>query len=180
MPDVPRPATPEPPPAVDGPGAGPGDGVRRIAGGFTVPEYEQRVWDMAKHQLHPAGLYVLAAVAGLGRLLAHPALDAPGAPVAEIAWFLGVFLGAWACFYSTMLRVAGLPSLTVTLLVPFTAAAALVTWFALPAPEEMDAATLWGASAALAGPGPVAFLLTLRRWRAHRRAYLHLLPEADR
>src|SRR5262245_19114184 len=87
-------------------------------GGFTIKEYEGRVWDMARHQIHPTFLFVAAQVAAATRLLAHPAYAGDGAGLREAALFLAGFLGAWGCFYSTLLRVAGLRSLTVTFVVP--------------------------------------------------------------
>lgn len=153
---------------------------RRIAGGFTVPEYEERVWDMAKHQLHPTAIYVVAAVAGFTRLASHARFDEPGFPWTELAFFACVFLGAWACFWSTMLRVAGLGSLTITLLVPAEVLAAVAVWTIFPAPSAMSGDTLLLALALLAAPGPPTFLVTWHRWRTRRREILHLLPEADR
>jgi hypothetical protein len=154
---------------------------RRIAGGFTVKEYEARVWDMAKHVLHPTGLYVVAYVAGATRLLAHPLLDEPGTSAAvEISLFLGGFLGAWACFWSTMLRDAGLPSRTVTFLVPLAAVTALALWGALPRPAEMDGRMFAAAAITLGAPAVVAWIVTWLQWRRQRAAHIDLLPEADR
>lgn len=174
-PSAPAPSPPDPVRAA--PGAEP----RRVAGGFTVREYEGRVWDMARHLLHPTALYVLAVVAGATRLLQHEVAERPGAGAAlQAGLFASAFLGAWACFYSTLLRDAGLPSRTVTLLVPLAAVVALAAWTLLPAPAATPPALLWGAAAALGGPGPVAFVVTLRHWRRLRREHAHLLPEADR
>jgi hypothetical protein len=159
----------------------PDPGPRRVAGGFTVREYETRVWDMAKHVLHPTGLYVLAYVAGATRLLGHPLVDEPGTgTVIELGFFAAGFLGAWACFYSTMLRVAGLSSRAVTVLVPLAAVTALVAWFVLPRPAELGERGFAAAAGALAVPGVVGWAVTMVRWRRHRAANVHLLPEADR
>jgi hypothetical protein len=136
---------------------------------------------MARHVLHPTGIYIVAVVAGCTRLLGHPLLDEPGTGTAiELGLFLAGFLGAWACFFSTLLRDAGLPSRTVTLLVPATALAALVVWTLLPRPGEMTRGTFTAAALALAGPGPVAWVFTMIRWRRERAAHIELLPEADR
>ena len=75
-------------------------------GGFPLREYERRVWDMAKHQLHPTFLFVAAQVAGATRLVAHASFAESGGWAREGALFLASFLGAWACLYSTLLRVA--------------------------------------------------------------------------
>ena len=146
-----------------------------------MPEYEARVWTMAKHQLHPTAIYVVAAVVGATRLLGHALLDEPGTGAGvELGLFACVFLGAWACFYSTMLRLAGLPSRTINVLVPLAIVATLAIWFAFPAPSAMDATTFWIGVASLGAPGPIAFVVTYRNWRRLRRAHAHLLPEADR
>lgn len=138
-------------------------------GGFTVAEYERHVWDMARHQIHPTFIFVAAQVAAATRLLAHPAYAADGAWLREAALFLGGFLGAWGCFYSTLLRVAGLRSVAVTILVPLAAIVALAIWFALPAPDAMSRATLLAAELALVLPGVAGWALTMRRWRRARR-----------
>lgn len=154
---------------------------RRVAGGFTVPEYEGRVWDMARHLLHPTALYVLAVVGGATRLFQHAIADEPGTGTAlQAGVFVCAFLGAWACFYSTLLRDAGLPSRTVTFLVPLAVLAAIAVWTVFPAPEEMRAPAFWTAAALVAAPGPPAFAVTLLAWRRLRREHAHLLPEADR
>lgn len=160
----------------------PDDGSRPVSddashrGGFTVREYERHVWDMARHQIHPTFLYVAAEVAGATRLLGHPAYAQDGGGLREALLFLAGFLGAWGCFYSTLLRVAGLRSLAVTIVVPAAILAALAVWFALPAPDEMSGGMLLAAEVALAGPGVIAWVLTMRRWRLARREAGAALP----
>jgi hypothetical protein len=154
---------------MSGDDAGRADPGAARRGGFTVREYEKRVWDMAKTQIHPTFLYVAAQVAGATRLLDHPVYALDGGVLREIAVFVAGFLGAWACFYSTLLRVAGLKSLAVTLLVPLAVLAALAIWFVFPAPDTMSRGALLGAELSLAGPGVVGWLLTMRRWRVARR-----------
>lgn len=149
-------------------------------GGLPMREYEKRVWDMAKHQLHPTALFVAAQVAGATRLLDHPAFDGRGGWALEAGLFLAGYLGAWACFYSTLLRVAGLKSFAVTALVPAAALAAAATWLVFPQPSEMSRSTLLVAAALLAGPGVLGWGLTLLRWRAARRDAASLLDETPR
>ena len=124
---------------------------------------------MARHQIHPTFIYVAAQVAAATRLLAHPAYADDGAWAREAALFLAGFLGAWGCFYSTLLRVAGLRSVAVTILVPLAVVVALAIWFVLPAPEATSRATLLAAELALVVPGALGWLLTMRRWRRARR-----------
>lgn len=169
--DGPRQATP---PATSTPPAGP----RRIAG-FTVKEYEARVWDMARHVLHPSGLYVLAVVVGASRLLQSPIADEPGTGGwIEFGIFLGGFLGAWACVFSTLLREAGLASLTVTLLVPAAVLAAVSVWTVFPAPEAMSTQAFAAAALLLVAPAPPAWVFTMVRWRRHRAEQAEILREA--
>lgn len=156
--------------------APPQPGPPLAKGGFTIREYEVRVWDMARHVLHPTFLYVLAVVAAGTRLTAHPLLDRPGVGGwIEAGLFLAAFLGAWACFYSTLLRDAGLPSLTITVLVPLAVVAAAAVFLAFPPPASMSAEAFAAAVALLVGPGPVGWAVTMVRWRRHRRAAAPLL-----
>jgi hypothetical protein len=154
------------------------DATRR--GGLTIREYERHVWDMARHQIHPTFLFVAAQVAGATRLLDHPAFMDKGGGLLEVALFVAGFLGAWACFYSTLLRVSGLKSVAVTVLVPLAVLAALAAWFAFPAPAEMSRGELLAAALALVLPGVIGWPLTMRRWRAARRETASLLAEPPR
>jgi len=154
------------------------DASRR--GGLTVREYERHVWDMAKHQIHPTFLFVAAQVAGATRLLDHAAFQDTGGWALETALFVAGFLGAWACFYSTLLRVSGLRSATVTVLAPTAVLAALAVWFAFPAPAEMSRGQLLAAAAVLVLPGVIGWPLTMRRWSVARREAASLLAEEPR
>lgn len=148
--------------------------------GMSVPEYERRVWDMARHHVHPTFLYVLLQVIGISRLMDHELFRDPDLGLyREWGLFLASFLGAWAVFYSTLLRTSGLASLTVTLLVPTAAAALAVVWFAFPAPPQMSReAGIW-AAAVLTGPGVVGWVLTMRRWLVARREAARLLEGGE-
>jgi hypothetical protein len=143
--------------------------------GMSVPEYEARAWDMARNLVHPAAFYVVIQVVGLTRLTAHPVFREPGAGWLELALFVASFLGAWAVFYSTMLRDAGLRSLTVTFLVPLAFLALVVGWVALPAVVAMSDRDLATAALALVAPGPVAWIVTMVRWSRARREMAAML-----
>lgn len=152
--------------------------------GLSVPEYERRVWDMSRNLVHPAALYALIEVVGLTRLTSHPAFHRVGSgawgPVRwEWALFLASFLGAWAVFYSTLLRDAGLRSRTVTLLVPAALLALLAGWLLLPAVADMSDAQALAAAAALAAPGPLAWIVTMARWRRARAEVRAVLADGE-
>ena len=149
--------------------------------GLTVAEYERRVWDMSRNLVHPAALYALVQVIGLTRLTSHAGFHQPTTGWWEWALFLASFLGAWAVFYSTLLRDAGLRSLTVSVLVPLAVVTLAVSWIALPGLGDMTASQALWSSIALAGPGPLAWIVTMLRWRKARREATAMLPDgADR
>ncbi len=144
--------------------------------GLPVLEYHWRVRDMAKSVLHAAGIYVVAEVAAMSKLLGHPWFEATGlGGWREIAVFGAGFLGAWAVVLSTLLRDAGLRSWTVTLLVPFTVVVVAAVCVAFPPAAEMSSAQLAVALAGVSAPGPIAWGLTLRRWRMERSRAARLL-----
>ncbi len=143
--------------------------------GMSVAEYDWRVRDMAKNLVHPAALYAIAQVAGLTKLLPHPVFAAEGGGWREAAAFACSFLGAWAVLLSTLLRDAGLRSQTVTWLVPLAVVSALAVWLVLPGVDALGAGSAAAAAAVLVVPGPVAWGLTVRRWRSERRRVAALL-----
>lgn len=146
---------------------------------MTLEQYEWHVWDMAKNVVHVPAIYAVAQVVGLTRLLPHPWFQQPGAGLwREIAVFVCGFLGAWAVFYSTLLRDAGLRSWTVTFLVPAAVLVAIALWAFFPPVDEMSATTALVGAALLAGPGPVGWVVTMRRWRIERRRAADLLEGA--
>lgn len=166
------PTVPDPRPPLDD-----DEGLRR-RGGFAVKEYEARVWDMARHLIHPAAIYVAACVAGGVRLLGHPVFDEGGSAAAlELAMFACVFLGGWACFLSTLLRDAGLASATVTILAPLAVAAAVALWTVFPPPAAagrppMDGTLLAAALFLQFAPALPAFAVTWTRWRRLRKEHV--------
>lgn len=76
-----------------------------------------RVWDLVKHLVHPAAIYVVLELLVAGHLAENPRLSAarPGNHL-WLVLFAGQFLGAWAVFYSTLLRDAGIRSYTALVL----------------------------------------------------------------
>lgn len=148
--------------------------------GLSLAEYDWRVRDMAKSLVHVPALYAAAQVVGLTRLLPHALFQEPIAGFwREIAFFACGFLGAWAVLYSTLLRDAGLRSWTATIAVPAALVVAAGIWLVLPETAEMSRAEALWAAALLAGPGPFAWVITMRRWRIEKRRVAHLLVTED-
>ena len=163
--------TREGPPASHGPAA---------RAGLSLAEYDWRVRDMAKSVVHVPAIYAAAQVAGLTRLLPHPLFQEPGAGLwRELAFFACGFLGAWAVLCSTLLRDAGLRSWTATVTVPLAVVVAVGVWVVLPDAAQMSRAEAGWAAVLLAGPGPIAWLVTARRWRLEKRRVAHLLADAE-
>ncbi len=143
--------------------------------GMSLAQYDWHVRDMAKSLLHAAGLYVVLQAIALTRLIPHFVFREPGGWWREIAVFLCGFLGAWAVMASTLLRDAGLRSWTVTILVPLTVVAVVLLFVAFPPTAQMSRAQVALAAALVSGPGPVAWLITMRRWRVEKRRAAALL-----
>ena len=113
-------------------------------------------------------------------LLPHPLFQEPGAGLwRELAFFACGFLGAWAVLCSTLLRDAGLRSWTATVTVPLAVVVAVGVWVVLPDAAQMSRAEAGWAAVLLAGPGPIAWLVTARRWRLEKRRVAHLLADAE-
>ncbi len=144
--------------------------------GMSMAEYETRVWDMAKSVVHIPAIYAVAQVVGLTKLVGHPLFQEPVIGAwRETGVFLCSFLGAWAVFYSTLLRDAGLRSLAATILVPAAVLAAIAVWTLFPPVGEMTRIDAWWAVTALVGPAPLAWTLTMRTWRVEKRRVAPLL-----
>ena len=74
-----------------------------------------------------------------------------------------------------MLRDVGLRSATASVVVPLSILGAIVVWAAFPAVAAMTRSEAWWATALLVGPGPVAWVITMRRWRIEKRRAAPLL-----
>ena len=102
-----------------------------------IAETNDRVWEMVLYRIHPCFLYVVLEIVIASRLAAHPASR-------SLEWPLygAHFLGAWAVFYSTLLRNAGFRSVAGPALVLFAAASLVVQYFVFPDVAEATTASV--------------------------------------
>jgi hypothetical protein len=104
-----------------------------------VREYEVRVWDLTRHLIHPAFLYVVLQVALWCGLERCPAFRGPGVSFWERTGIHVLqFLGAWGIFYGTLLRDMRIRSIVPTIVLWLAAAGALAVWV-WPDPERPEA-----------------------------------------
>jgi thioredoxin 1 len=132
----------------------------------SIRQMESRVWDMVLNLIHPAALYVLLQLLILNHFWSSAALGPYGPlhPVSLAIYGLQ-FLGAWAVFYTTLLRDMGhhCPWGTVLCLAALVAVALQFVLF--PKPEDSAAIQIWiflAPQLVLAG---LSWPLTYIRWR---------------
>ena len=145
---------------------GPRDGERVR----EVREKDNRVWDMVLHQIHPTFIYVLLQLVILSHLGRSAAIDAFGPlhPL-SLAVYGMQFLGAWAVFYTTLLRDMQLQAPEGTLLLLWALAGAALQYLVVPNPSRADDGLVWTYLGIETLPGGVLWITTMRRWRRARR-----------
>ncbi|MCA9320285.1 MAG: hypothetical protein KDB53_06105 [Planctomycetes bacterium] len=148
---------------------------RPFRDGGEVREYNDRVWDMVLHLVHPVALYLVLAI-GLGsRFMDHELLVGRSWMV-----FTAQFFGAWAVFYGTLLRDMGFRSLAgLALCLAVAIGLALSFWLAPHASSASPTLVRWllGSQAGLV---LMVWVLTFLRWRRLKRLCLAALDENDR
>lgn len=132
---------------------------------------DDRVWDMVGNLLHPTALYVVLQLVILDHVsdVAPFRGQGPLSPI-MLACYATQFLGAWAVFYTTLLRDMRKRSRGGTVLL-LGAVLAVLFQLVLPAAESLPALVIWlfpGSQAALA---LVIFPLTFFRWRKEKQAF---------
>jgi len=141
------------------------------ATGESLPETNRRVWDMVLNLVHPAFLYVLFELLIQSRLHEAPLLvDLGPLSLPALAIYLLQFLGAWAIFYTTLLRDMGerSPEGTWLLLTGFLGAALVYPLFPTPRSAASFAVGAYiGVQLLLAG---TVWILVMRRWGRARSA----------
>ena len=146
-----------------------------------VREFNRRVWDQVLHLFHPATLYVCLQIAVSCHLWSSPLLSgARGYGVLYYGMFLAQYLGAWAVFYSTLLRDVGLRSYVALGLVgsAVLGLGAQLWWF--PNPRTLESAWITAFLAWHVVPALLGWTWTLLRWRRTKRRLQHVVPELRR
>jgi len=137
----------------------------------TLAEKNSAVWDMVLNLVHPAFLYVLAQLIILSHFSDAPALRDrhPTDPLMLLIHVLQ-FMGAWAVFYTALLRDMGLKSPEGTLLLLTAFASVGLQWIFFPEPATSSVSGVWiflGIQGLLAG---VLWTVIFRRWRRLKAA----------
>ncbi len=129
---------------------------------------DDSVWDMVGCLVHPAALYVLLQLLILDRFSTVPPWDSSG-PLSTPALTLygAQFLGAWAVFYTTLLRDMGLRSKGGTVLL-LSASATVLLQYLLPPPADLPAWVAIFMPGTQALLGVMTFFITWWRWRREK------------
>jgi hypothetical protein len=141
-----------------------------------VRELHFRVWDLVKHLVHPAALYVVLELLVAGHLGENPALSS--ARHGSHLWallFAGQFLGAWAVFYSTLLRDAGIRSYTALALTGMAAFGLAAQLVAFPDPAAMSPGWIRLVLAWHLVPAVALWVVTMVRWTRLKRRLARLI-----
>jgi len=141
-----------------------------------VREVSSRVWDLVKHLVHPAALYVVLELVVAGHLGENPALS--GARHGSHLWlllFAGQFLGAWAVFYSTLLRDAGIRSYTALALTGLAAVGLAAQLVLFPDAGAMSLGWIRACFAWHLVPAVLLWAVTMVRWTRLKRRLARLL-----
>lgn len=146
----------------------------------SIREVNSRVWDMVLNLVHPAAVYVILQLLMLDRMQRTPALEGHGplAPVSLLVYGLQ-FLGAWAVFYTTLLRDMGYRSATGTVLVLGALAAAVLQYVLVPEPAEAGAGAAWAVLGSQGALAAALFPATFFRWRRCRAEFERGRPAAS-
>jgi|GEM_PF-5029033 thioredoxin 1 len=149
------------------------DGPERRA---EIRATDDRVWDMVGNLLHPTAIYVLLQLV-IWDHLSTASLFREHGPLSPmmLAIYAAQFLGAWAVFYTTLLRDMGKPSRGGTVLL-LAAVATVLAQVLLPPAEELPQWALLGMGGLQFLLAVIVFLLTWLRWRREKRAFEQSTP----
>jgi hypothetical protein len=144
-----------------------------------VREYESRVWDLTKHLVHPAFLYVVFQVALWCALERNPAFRGGDLSFWEhAAIHAAQFVGAWGVFYGTLLRDMRFRTRVVTAVLWLAAAGAATAWL-WPAPESVAASPgLWALLIAELAAGIIGWMIIMASWLRAKARHAAERPEA--
>ncbi len=125
-----------------------------------VTEFNDRVWDMVLHLVHPVALFVVLQVVFASRFAGHEGVQGWSFPV-----YVLQFLGAWTVFYSTLLRDMGFVSRVGAVLCLWAAFVLGVSYVVAWDPYALSAFGARGLFAAMLLPLLPVWAYTLLRWR---------------
>jgi hypothetical protein len=130
-----------------------------------VREYEARVWDLTRHLVHPAFLYVVLLIALWCALGRNPAFSGGALSFWKRTAIHGVeFLAAWGVFYGTLLRDMRMRTRTVTVVLWIAAAGVAAAW-AWPNAASLEAApALWTILLIELAVGFAGWVITMATW----------------
>ena len=146
---------------------------RADIGPESTEQVEYRVWDLALNLVHPALFYVVFQLVILDHLGRSPALAGKG-PLepASLTLYTMQFLGAWAVFYTTLLRDMGYRSPWGTILLISGLASVIAQYFVIPNPAGATAAAAWTLLGIQMGLAGVGWTLTMVRWLRLKRGWV--------
>ena len=147
-------------------------------GPSEVREYEGRVWDLTKHLVHPAFLYVVFQVTLWCGIQRNPAFRGrePGFWIATLIHALQ-FVGAWGVFYGTLLRDMRFQTRVVTIVLWIAAAGAAAAWL-WPEPESIDTSPwFWGLLIVQLAAGLAGWAIVMIAWLRARSQ--HAVGESE-
>jgi hypothetical protein len=131
-----------------------------------IREYESKVWDLTRHLIHPAFLYVVFQVALWCGLERNPAFRGGALSFWErTAIHAAQFLGAWGVFYGTLLRDMAMKSRVPTIVLWIAAAGAAAVWVWPGAVEVSASAGLRGLLAVELAAGLLGWVVVMVTWR---------------
>jgi hypothetical protein len=137
--------------------------------------YNDQVWDTVLHLANPVFIYVIAQVLIISHLSAHHVFRRFEWPI-----YGAQFLGAWAMFYSTLLRDYAYRSLAAPILGAVAIAGAASQYLLLPSPADARPAVLAVFLGVQLVPAVLLWCVTMALWRrAKRRALRDRPPGQD-
>jgi hypothetical protein len=131
-----------------------------------VREYESRVWDLTRHLIHPAFLYVVLQVVFWGGIERNPAFRGEALSFWERSGIhILQFVGAWGVFYGTLLRDMRVRTRAQTIVVWIAAVSTAGVWAWPGAVEIANAPALWAVLAVNLVAGFVGWVVVMVTWR---------------
>jgi hypothetical protein len=145
-----------------------------------IREMESSVWDLTKHLIHPAFVYVVLQVAFWCALERNAAFGWNRLPfLGHTLIHAAQFVGAWGVFYGTLLRDMRFEFRVVTVVVWATALLTAAAWLWPDAGSASAEPGLWTLLVADLTIGLAGWVLTMRSWGRARRSHESNRPGAS-